>query len=184
VAERHSDQEGPYRGDPAGSGDSFQNVPLDVSDPAADEGSVFVDPRDGLTDADPDDGPWYDPPDRPGKEMFVGTTANELRDGESLDQHLAEEVPDPALEEISRDERSELDELYDDDADATLEGTGERGELDDEARETYPADPHDWGEAPPEFSEEFRRRERERRMRHADGAAAESSAMHITDALD
>lgn len=38
----------------------------------------------------------YSPPERPYGVDALGTTAEEQREGESLDQHLAEEVPDVA----------------------------------------------------------------------------------------
>ncbi|HEX9065999.1 MAG TPA: hypothetical protein VF843_12900 [Streptosporangiaceae bacterium] len=38
------------------------------------------------------------PPERWSAGMRYGTTAREQEDGESLDQHLAEEVPDPATD--------------------------------------------------------------------------------------
>ncbi|WP_149184584.1 DUF5709 domain-containing protein [Streptomyces sp. TRM49041] len=57
-----------------------------------------LDREDLLSDraADPyDEG--YSPPERPLGAEHVGTTAREQREGETLDQRLAEEVPDPAL---------------------------------------------------------------------------------------
>jgi hypothetical protein len=49
------------------------------------------------------------PPERWSAAMKFGSTAEEQRDGESLDQLLAEEEPDPALEvdDLPEDRRSE-----------------------------------------------------------------------------
>ncbi|WP_175407223.1 DUF5709 domain-containing protein [Streptomyces sp. TRM64462] len=56
-----------------------------------------LDPEDTLVDraANPyDEG--YSPPERPLGAEHVGTTAREQREGETLDQRLGEEVPDPS----------------------------------------------------------------------------------------
>ncbi|WP_328310174.1 hypothetical protein OG432_10805 [Streptomyces sp. NBC_00442] len=62
-----------------------------------DEG--ILDPEDTLTAraADPYDEGWS-PPERPLAVNHYGTTAAEQAEGESLDQRLAEEVRDPALD--------------------------------------------------------------------------------------
>ncbi|MET9952427.1 DUF5709 domain-containing protein [Streptomyces sp. NPDC006339] len=64
------------------------------------EDDGILDPEDTLSDreADPYDEGWS-PPERPLAVDHVGTTAREQREGETLDQRLAEEVPDPALAE-------------------------------------------------------------------------------------
>ncbi len=68
----------------------------DGSEVTDDEG--ILDPADTLLDrgADPYDEGWS-PPERPLAVDRLGTTLRELREGETLDQRLAEELPDPAL---------------------------------------------------------------------------------------
>ncbi|MET9431595.1 MULTISPECIES: DUF5709 domain-containing protein [unclassified Streptomyces] len=63
------------------------------------EDTGILDPEDTLSDreADPYDEGWS-PPERPLAVDHTGTTAREQRERESLDQRLAEEVPDPALQ--------------------------------------------------------------------------------------
>jgi len=56
------------------------------------------------------------PPERWSAAMRFGTTAEEQEDGESLDQLLAEEEPDPALDEVGEDEEEETDTSADPDA--------------------------------------------------------------------
>ncbi|MGW5174939.1 DUF5709 domain-containing protein [Streptomyces sp. NPDC004082] len=64
------------------------------------EDDGILDPEDTLSDreSDPYEEGWS-PPERPLAVDHEGTTAREQREGESLDQRLAEERPDPALEE-------------------------------------------------------------------------------------
>ncbi|WP_327070439.1 DUF5709 domain-containing protein [Kitasatospora sp. NBC_01250] len=59
----------------------------------------ILDPEDTLSarEADPYDEGWS-PPERPLAVEQIGTTAQEQVDGESLDQRLAKELPDPALQ--------------------------------------------------------------------------------------
>src|SRR4051794_18901556 len=60
--------------------------------------AIQLDPAETL-DADPRDEPLdsgYVPPDRPYAAEHTGTTAEEQREGESLDQRLAEEEPEDA----------------------------------------------------------------------------------------
>jgi hypothetical protein len=68
-----------------------------------DEG--ILDPEDTLEDrgSDPFDEGWS-PPERPLAVDHRGTTAREQREGESLDEKLAEERTDPALEEPDEDD--------------------------------------------------------------------------------
>ncbi|MFJ6836029.1 DUF5709 domain-containing protein [Streptomyces sp. NPDC091209] len=70
-----------------------------------DEG--ILDPEDTLEDrgSDPFDEGWS-PPERPLAVEHRGTTAREQREGESLDEKLAEERKDPALEEPDEDDES------------------------------------------------------------------------------
>ncbi|MFJ6087818.1 DUF5709 domain-containing protein [Streptomyces sp. NPDC092369] len=67
-------------------------------DDREDEG--ILDPEDTLNDrgSDPYEEGWS-PPERPLAVEHQGTTAREQREGESLDQRLAEERVDPALEQ-------------------------------------------------------------------------------------
>jgi hypothetical protein len=70
------------------------------------EGADQVDPADSLTGElteDPLDA-GYSPPDRRPRATRFGTTAEEQREGESLDQLLAEEEPDVGAEDWSDDE--------------------------------------------------------------------------------
>ncbi|WP_405363180.1 DUF5709 domain-containing protein [Kitasatospora sp. NBC_00085] len=65
------------------------------------EDSGVLDPEDTLIDrgADPYEEGWS-PVERPLAVDRTGTTPAEQRAGETLDQRLAEEVPDPALEVV------------------------------------------------------------------------------------
>ncbi|WP_030792882.1 DUF5709 domain-containing protein [Streptomyces sp. NRRL S-920] len=69
----------------------------DAEEVREDEG--ILDPEDTLNDraSDPYDEGWS-PPERPLGVNHTGTTAEEQREGETLDERLSEEVPDPALE--------------------------------------------------------------------------------------
>ncbi|MEE1756630.1 DUF5709 domain-containing protein [Streptomyces sp. SP18CS02] len=69
----------------------------DDAEIAEDEG--ILDAEDTLSDreADPYDEGWS-PPERPLGVERTGTTAREQNEGETLDQRLSEEMPDPALE--------------------------------------------------------------------------------------
>ncbi|MFD3839141.1 DUF5709 domain-containing protein [Streptomyces sp. NPDC058642] len=73
------------------------------TDDREDEG--VLDPEDTLSDrgSDPYDEGWS-PPERPLAVDHQGTTGREQHEGESLDQRLAEERTDPALEEPGADE--------------------------------------------------------------------------------
>ncbi|KQS00229.1 DUF5709 domain-containing protein [Williamsia sp. MIQD14] len=57
-------------------------------------------PEDTLVDRGVDDilDEGISPPEKPSKAMRYGVTAEDQREGESLEEHLAEEVPDPAAE--------------------------------------------------------------------------------------
>ncbi|MDF3311477.1 DUF5709 domain-containing protein [Rhodococcus sp. T2V] len=83
------------------------------STPEGSEGEYSLDeedqlqPEDTLVDRGVDDvlDEGYSPPEKPlGLDAF-GTTAAEQREGETLDQRLAEEEPDPAFDE---DENAEI----------------------------------------------------------------------------
>jgi Family of unknown function (DUF5709) len=60
------------------------------------EGGDQVDPSESLTGDNTDDplDAGYSPPDREPRSTRFGTTADEQREGESLDERLAEEEPD------------------------------------------------------------------------------------------
>ncbi|MGI3197729.1 DUF5709 domain-containing protein [Streptomyces sp. GLT-R25] len=74
------------------------------TDDREDEG--VLDPEDALSDrgSDPYEEGWS-PPERPLAVEHQGTTGREQHEGESLDQRLAEERTDPALEEPEADDR-------------------------------------------------------------------------------
>jgi hypothetical protein len=91
----------------------------DVQDPA--------DTLDGAIGDDPLDR-GVAPPERWSSAMKFGTTAAEQEDGESLDQQLSEEEPDPALQ-FADDEPADADEeAGDEDVDGLLldDGTDPR----------------------------------------------------------
>jgi hypothetical protein len=63
------------------------------------------------------------PPERWSAGMRFGTTDEEEEEGESLDQHLAEEEPDPALDEVDEEEPEDSDgdeDAADEDVDGLL----------------------------------------------------------------
>ena len=97
-------------------------------DPDAREDEGVLDAEDTLNDrgVDPYDEGWS-PPERPLGVEHVGTTAAEQRDGETLDERLAEERPDPVIDEY---EALESDEGDGDGVGDLLDGEGEP--LDDE----------------------------------------------------
>ncbi|MGU3293077.1 DUF5709 domain-containing protein [Williamsia sp. M5A3_1d] len=80
----------------------------------------------------------YSPPEKPSPATRYGITAEEQREGESLDQHLAEEVPDPTTEVAFHDDvaprvpandedlSEDIDEVDEFGDDATI--TGEVGD--------------------------------------------------------
>ena len=75
-----------------GLGDSVYE-PSDDGDSSIDTDTAFgEDEVDGVLDTS------YSPPERPRGLDAFGTTQEEQEQGESLDQRLAQEVPDPALE--------------------------------------------------------------------------------------
>ncbi|MGW6026127.1 DUF5709 domain-containing protein [Streptomyces sp. NPDC055099] len=78
-------------------GDEVYQPDTDEAEVREDEG--ILDAEDTLSDraADPYDEGWS-PPERPLGVGHTGTTAQEQQEGESLDERLSEERPDPALE--------------------------------------------------------------------------------------
>lgn len=64
--------------------------------------SDVLDPLDGLTGDDPDEAmqTGYSPPDREPYNLRHAPTPFEQRQGESLDEHLAEEVPDVSDDDV------------------------------------------------------------------------------------
>ncbi|MGY0021817.1 DUF5709 domain-containing protein [Streptomyces sp. cg35] len=97
-------------------------------DPDAREDEGVLDAEDTLSDrgVDPYDEGWS-PPERPLGVEHTGTTAAEQREGESLDERLAEERPDPVIDAY---EALESDEEDDDGVGDLADGDGEP--LDDE----------------------------------------------------
>ncbi|WLP92380.1 DUF5709 domain-containing protein [Gordonia sp. NB41Y] len=86
-------------------------------------------PEDSLDDRGVDDvlDEGYSPPDRAPKGAIHGLTAREMRDGETLDERLAEEVPDVGatdpLDDATADWRS-----HESDADDEFTADGEVGD--------------------------------------------------------
>lgn len=76
--------------------------PSDDMNDAAFQGSDQVDPAESLTGDNSDDplDVGYSPPDREPTATRYGTTADEQRAGDSLDQRLAQEVPDVGVDDI------------------------------------------------------------------------------------
>jgi hypothetical protein len=66
-----------------------------------------VDPSDSLTGDNTEDplDAGYSPPDRP-SHSWRGETEDEAREGESLDEHLAEEEPEVSLDDILETEEA------------------------------------------------------------------------------
>lgn len=62
----------------------------------------FLDPAENLTGDDPDEQmqTGYNPPDREPYNLRHARTPAEEREGESLDEHLAEEVPDVSVDDV------------------------------------------------------------------------------------
>ncbi|MFG3281285.1 DUF5709 domain-containing protein [Streptomyces sp. NPDC048111] len=84
------------------------------------EDTGILDPEDTLNDrgADPYDEGWS-PPERPLAVDHTGTTAREQHDRESLDERLAEEVPEPGpdpLDEADGSADAEIEDAAFDDA--------------------------------------------------------------------
>jgi Family of unknown function (DUF5709) len=101
--------------------EELRELPDETRHESADlEDYSVQEPIDSLAN-DPDGGPLdrgVAPPERWSRAIRYGTTADEQEEGESLDQLLAEEEPDPALDlddELAEDERAD-DELSDEDA--------------------------------------------------------------------
>ena len=80
-------------------GDLFGDSVYESGDPA--EETDDLDPVEGLTGDDPDEDmqTGYSPPDREPHNLRHMPTAFEARQGESLDERLAEEEPDITIEE-------------------------------------------------------------------------------------
>ncbi|MFE3110114.1 DUF5709 domain-containing protein [Kitasatospora indigofera] len=83
----------------------------DVGDDAG-----LLDPEDTLVDraAGPYEEGWS-PPERPLAVEHRGTTAAEQNEGESLDERLAEEIPDPALAVPANDRTDDVGDVADTD---------------------------------------------------------------------
>ncbi|GAA2056730.1 DUF5709 domain-containing protein [Williamsia deligens] len=91
-------------------------------------------PEDTLDDRGVDDilDEGISPPEKPSPATRYGITAEEQREGESLDQHLAEEEPDPATEvafhEDTRPRVPENDDELSEDIDAIEEYDPQTGD--------------------------------------------------------
>ena len=95
-------------------GDLFGDSVYESGDPA--EETDDLDPVEGLTGDDPDEDmqTGYSPPDREPHNLRHMPTAFEARQGESLDERLAEEEPDITIED-------EPDNTIEDETDITIE---------------------------------------------------------------
>jgi len=107
------------------------------------EDDGVLEPADDLTTDDYDDDPLdtgITPPDHYGASNWYGVTEAEARQGETLDQHLAEEEPDPNATFVAEDEE-ESDDASDDPDDpeerraAVGSGSGSGGSGDDDEYE-------------------------------------------------
>lgn len=87
------------------AGDSMGSEVYQPAGPDEREDEGILDPEDTLSDraSDPYEEGWT-PPERPLAVEHRGTTAREQREGESLDERLAEERADPALAEPGTDD--------------------------------------------------------------------------------
>ncbi|MFF4173331.1 DUF5709 domain-containing protein [Streptomyces sp. NPDC001744] len=78
--------------DEARGDDVYQPTHSDVDNPPTDEldpeNAILTDPLEDMS------GPGYSPPERPRGVNRFGTTQREQREGEPLDDRLAQEVPD------------------------------------------------------------------------------------------
>ena len=75
------------------------------------ENDGVLEPADDLTTDDLEDDPLdtgIEPPDRYGASNWYGITEAEARQGESLDQHLAEEEPDVDAEDEDGEESADV----------------------------------------------------------------------------
>jgi hypothetical protein len=102
-----------------------------------------LEPADDLSTDDLDDDPLDTgivPADRYRASTWFGVTDAEARQGETLDQLLAEEEPDPTARYLEDDERS-------DDA---------KGDADDDVDEELPDDPGEFGDGGPELDDRWR----------------------------
>jgi hypothetical protein len=93
-----------------------------------------LEPADDLTTDDLEDDPLdtgIEPPDRYGASTWFGVTEAEARRGESLDQLLAEEEPDPSASFADDADEEDEDEQDDADDDPDAEVDDEPGEFGD-----------------------------------------------------
>ncbi|MEV3858975.1 DUF5709 domain-containing protein [Streptomyces sp. NPDC050095] len=101
-------------------------------DPDAREDEGLLDAEDTLSDrgVDPYDEGWS-PPERPLGVEHTGTTAAEQQHGESLEERLAEERPDPVIDEYEALESGEddgdgLGDLFDGEGEPLDDEVGDR----------------------------------------------------------
>jgi hypothetical protein len=80
--------------------DLFGDTVYESGDPVDD--AEFLDPLDNLTGDDPDEPlqTGYSPPEREPYTLRHARTPFEEREGESLDEHLAEEEPDVGVDDV------------------------------------------------------------------------------------
>ncbi|MGY0489603.1 DUF5709 domain-containing protein [Streptomyces sp. WG-D5] len=161
------------RGDDSAMGDEvYQPSGPEVGD---DEG--ILDPEDTLNDrgVDPYDEGWS-PPERPLGVEHTGNTAAEQQAGETLDERLAEERPDPVIEAYEELESGEEDE----------DGDGV-GDLRDGDGEPLDAEVGEWRAGRLIAPDEGAHEDAEKDMLamdagYAGGAAsAEEAAVHVVD---
>lgn len=182
--------QGPYDDEGLGTPDEFEPV-MDPDDEAerdyTPEQLDTIDPGDQVAAGlNPYDTSWV-PPDRPPGHGDFGTTLAEEREGESLDDRLAEEEPDV------------LAELADEDEDASAEEATEADAEDPEIAAALAAEGGDTDFPAPSYAETEPRSGRlvaEDEGAHPDresdliardvgiagaGASAEEAAMHTVD---
>jgi hypothetical protein len=188
------------------SGSDPQDPVMDFDEESTLDDNEALDPVDeGDYSADPDDSVYdtsWVPDDRPSRRTDFGNTLSEMREGESLDQQLAEEEPD-VLERELGDPVDQIDPPRGDliDTDETVEGqSATAADLDDpEVERMLEEEGGDTDVPAASFDEEQPRAGRlvepdeglesdtEKDMIAYDagisgaGASAEEAAVHITD---
>jgi hypothetical protein len=184
--------QGPYEYEGLGTPDEFEPV-LDPDDEAerdyTPEQLDTIDPGDPVdAGLNPYDTSWV-PPDRPPGHGDFGTTLAEEREGESLDERLAEEEPDVLAAVADGDDEDEADaeeaaEADGEDPEIAAALAAEGGDTDFPAASFAEADPRtgrlvaeDEGAHPDTESDLVAR---DAGISGA-GASAEEAAMHTTD---
>jgi hypothetical protein len=196
--------------DPGGleSGSDPQDSVMDLDEESTLDDNEVLDPIDEDDNTNDPKASVYDtswvPDDRPSHRTDYGNTLTEMRDGESLDQHLAEEEPDvlerelgDPVDQILGPRATEDDPNYEEDPDARLATEAE--EDDPEVMASLAEEAGDTDVPAPEFEEQQPRAGRlvepdeglesdtEKDMIAYDagvagaGASAEEAAVHLTD---